>query len=177
MRLWTSRRTFKSFRTYSREFLLSSGLTPRPGFRWRLAQWHSGGLWIRFSEVRFLQRLEDDVIQETVHHVFKKKDERNPRYGCSWRVLERWPSMVEGDGLLSRRGHQLSAGSNPALSVCLSPCLTENLSIEGDRRNSRLSEWPMVAVLKTADAKAPGGSNPSPAECPVNVTGRSTGST
>ena len=40
---------------------------------WRLAQRHCGGLWIRFRKVRLLQRLEDDVAQETVHDVFRSK--------------------------------------------------------------------------------------------------------
>ena len=40
---------------------------------WRLAQRHCGGLWIRFRKVRLLQRLKDDVAQETVHHVLSKR--------------------------------------------------------------------------------------------------------
>ena len=42
-------------------------------YHWRLAQRHCGGLWIRFRKVRLLQRLKDDVAQETVHHVLSKR--------------------------------------------------------------------------------------------------------
>lgn len=48
-------------------------------YHWRLAQRHCGGLWIRFRKVRLLQRLEDDVAQETVHHVFRSKRMDGPR--------------------------------------------------------------------------------------------------
>ena len=64
-------------------------LSPRPGFHWRLAQWYSGGLWIRFSEVRFLQRLSwcycVSVSAGACHASGPGSTPGNT-------VLERWPS-------------------------------------------------------------------------------------
>lgn len=60
-------------------------------YHWRLAQRHCGGLWIRFRKVRLLQRLKDDVAQETVHHVLSKRMD-GPRPQMLTGDMEGWQS-------------------------------------------------------------------------------------
>lgn len=94
--------------------LLSSRLTPCPGFHWRFAKRYCAGLWIRIRKVRLLQRLSwcygETVITGACHASVQSSTLCNT-------VLERWPSLAEGSCLLSSRGLSLSGGSNPPLSV------------------------------------------------------------
>ena len=78
---------------------------------WRLAQRHCGGLWIRIRKVRLLQRLEDDVAQETAHDVFRSKSMDGTR-----------PQMLTGvTGAMVKRSSQGLVTSQSRVQLSVAP--------------------------------------------------------